>query len=42
VVGVELSDGTRTDLQEVFVVHAITPLPQRGRLRLARLIVEQG
>jgi transposase InsO family protein len=42
VVGVELSDGTRTDPQEVFMVHANAPLSERGRLRLARLIVEQG
>jgi transposase InsO family protein len=39
---VELSDGTRTDPQEVFVVHANAPLSERGRLRLARLVVEQG
>jgi transposase InsO family protein len=42
VVGVELSDGTHTDPQEVFVVHANAPLSERGRLRLARLIVDQG
>ena len=41
-VGVELSDGIRTDPQEVFVVHAYAPLSERGRLRLARLVVEQG
>ena len=38
----ELSDGTRIDLQEVLVVHANAPLSERGRLRLARLIVEDG
>jgi transposase InsO family protein len=42
VVGVELSHGTRTHPQEVFVVHANAPLSERGRLRLARLIVEDG
>jgi leucine-zipper of insertion element IS481 len=42
VVGVELSDGTHPDPREVFVVHANAPLSERGRLRLARLIVEQG
>jgi transposase InsO family protein len=39
---VELSDGTHPDPREVFVVHANAPLSERGRLRLARLIVEQG
>jgi transposase InsO family protein len=42
VVGVELSDGNRTDPQEVFVVHANAPLSELGRLRLARLVVDQG
>ncbi|MDT7580213.1 MAG: hypothetical protein QOK35_1477 [Pseudonocardiales bacterium] len=37
----ELSDGTHPDPQEVFVVHANAPLSERGRLRLARLVVEQ-
>ena len=41
-VGVELSDGTGTDPQEVFVVHANAPLSELGRLRLARLVVDQG
>ena len=40
-VGVELSDGTHPDPQEVFVVHANAPLSERGRLRLARLVVDQ-
>jgi transposase InsO family protein len=39
---VELSDGTHPDPQEVLVVHANAPLSERGRLRLARLIVEDG
>jgi transposase InsO family protein len=39
---VELSDGTHPEPREVFMVHANAPLSERGRLRLARLIVEQG
>ena len=38
----ELSDGTRTEPQEVFVSHANAALTSRARLRLARLIVEDG
>jgi hypothetical protein len=38
---VEPSDGTHRD-QEVFVSHADAALTPRARLRLARLIVEQG
>jgi transposase-like protein len=38
----ELSDGTRTGPQKVLVVHANAPLSERGRLRLARLVVDQG
>jgi transposase InsO family protein len=39
---VELSDGCHTDPQEVFVVHANAALTPRARLRLARLIVDDG
>jgi transposase InsO family protein len=39
---VELSDGFHTDPQEVFVVHANAALTPRARLRLARLIVDEG
>jgi transposase InsO family protein len=38
---VELLDGIRSN-REVLVVHANAPLTPRGRLRLARLIVEDG
>ena len=40
--GVELSDGIHPDHPEVLVVHANALLTPRGRLRLARLIVEDG
>lgn len=38
----ELSDGFRITTQEVFVSHANAALTPRARLRLARLIVEEG